>query len=244
MLTWARLMHEPRLLDIKHIRAGYDELSIIHDVDLYIANQEIVGLIGRNGAGKTTLLRAIMGLATAGKGEILFGGVDITRTNAMDRAVRGIGYVPQGRRLFKDMSVMENISISKRASLKKRNLGLDAIIEIFPMLKDILEKRAGSLSGGQQQQVAIARALYGYPELLLMDEPSEGIQPSIIQILEQKIKEINKKYGISILIVEQNLQLIRALSDRCYVLKKGKLEFEMRQTELCTPGVLENWVAI
>jgi urea transport system ATP-binding protein len=191
----------------------------------------MVCLIGRNGVGKTTLLKSIIGLLSAKKGRIALTGKDLTQATPDKRSKSGIAYVPQGREIFSGLSVYENMLLGleaapqKKVSKKKAEIEarMETIFELFPILKTMAKRRGGDLSGGQQQQLAIGRALMSEPKLLLLDEPTEGIQPSIVQEIEETLSRINREQGLTILFVEQNLEFVRRLAQQFHVMEKGRL---------------------
>lgn len=221
------------LLEIKDINVRYGGAIVLNSISLNVKDGEIVTIIGNNGAGKTTTLRTISGLKRPVTGEILFQGQNIHRTPAQDIVKMGIGHVPQGRYLFPFMGVMENIKLGaylqKDKNRKKENL--DKIFEIFPVLKERKRQQAGTLSGGEQQMLAIARALMGNPTLLMLDEPSIGLAPIVVHEIGEIAVEINER-GTSILLVEQNARLALSLAQRGYVLESGNLVLEGKGKDL------------
>jgi branched-chain amino acid transport system ATP-binding protein len=219
-------------VEVAGLRAGYGGTPILHGIDLAVTPGEIVGLIGRNGVGKTTTMRCLIGLLKATGGRIVLRGEDVTRLAPEYRARRGVGYVPQGREVFPRMTVAENLAVGRLiGGSKGRNLE-ELVYERFPVLKERRRQAAGTLSGGQQQQLAIGRALIGNPSLMLLDEPSEGIQPSIVEMISAAVRAIRDELGTTILFVEQNLEMILAMSDRCYVLDKGRIVAEVSKEQL------------
>ncbi len=221
------------MLTIEKVSVNYGGSRILNDVDLTVATGQVVCLMGRNGVGKTTLLKAIMGLLRARTGKIHFDNLDITRSPTHLRAQAGIGYVPQGRGIFPYLSVYENLLMGFEALPNKR-IDLAAIAEaydLFPVLKTMQARVAGTLSGGQQQQLAIARVLVRRPKLLLLDEPTEGIQPSIVIEIEQVIASLQKQQSMAILLVEQFLDFALSIADRCYVMEKGVIVFNSPAAE-------------
>jgi branched-chain amino acid transport system ATP-binding protein len=195
-----------------------------------VENGETVSLLGRNGAGKTTTLRSIMGLTPAREGQILFKGEDITKLMPHVIARKGVGWVPDNRRIFPTLTVERNLEMAKR-STSHREWDLDAIYEHFPILKNLKDHKGEYLSGGEQQMLAIARTLMGNPDLLLLDEPSQGLAPRIVREVMNMILELKKK-GVSILLVEQNSVMALAISDRCYILDDGRIVHESPAKEL------------
>ena len=211
------------MLAIEQISSGYGESRIVTDISMEVPDGRIVCLMGRNGVGKTTLLKTIMGLIKAKTGQITFDGTPITKLAPHKRAQIGIGYVPQGRGIFPHLSVYENLLIGFEAAPKKK-VADDAVEEVytmFPVLKTMQARVAGTLSGGQQQQLAIGRVLVRRPKLLVLDEPTEGIQPSIVQDIERLILSLRQQGKMSILLVEQFLDFALGIADYCYVMEKG-----------------------
>ena len=211
------------ILDVRDLNVYYGESHIMRDVDLSVAPGKMVCLIGRNGVGKTTLLKTIMGLLAPRSGEIYLDGRAITRVTTDRRAKSGIAYVPQGREVIPRLTVAENLILgmeARPAGRKKQDKIPEHIFELFPVLKQMLQRMGGDLSGGQQQQLSIARALMGNPRLLVLDEPTEGIQPSIILEIEAAVKQIVRETGISVLLVEQHLHFVRQ-ADWYYAMQKG-----------------------
>jgi branched-chain amino acid transport system ATP-binding protein len=218
------------MLDVNNIHTYYGLSHILFDVSLTVSKGEVVGLLGRNGAGKSTTMRSIMGLTPAKDGHITFDGEDITRKKPFVLFRRGIGYVPDDRRVFADLSVDDNLEIvfSRNPEWNKNR-----IYELFPALKYMKTRRAGHLSGGEQQMLTIARALMGGPDLLLLDEPTEGLAPLIVKSLEEQILVL-KSTGISILLSEQNIRSALKMIDRAYVIDNGRIRFEGTVNELET----------
>jgi urea transport system ATP-binding protein len=206
-------------LVIEQLDHHYGSAQSLRDVSLEMAEGQCLALLGRNGAGKTTLLRCLAGLLHPSAGRILLGGRDIRPWAAHRRAREGIGYVPQGREIFADLSVGENLLISQKAQGRRERAVLDEVCALFPVLSQMWRRRGGDLSGGQQQQLAIGRALMGQPRLLVLDEPTEGIQPSIVKSIEAAIATL--KGRMSILLVEQYYDFAASLADRYVVLSRG-----------------------
>ena len=221
------------LLEMTDVNVRYGGALVLNSISINVKDGEIVTIIGNNGAGKTTILRTISGLKRSETGEILFQGRAIHRIPAQDTVKMGIGHVPQGRNLFPFMGVMENIKLGaylqKDKNRKKENL--DKIFELFPVLKARKKQQAGTLSGGEQQMLAIARALMGNPTLLMLDEPSIGLAPIVVHEIGDIAVEINER-GASILLVEQNARLALRLAQRGYVLETGNLVLEGKGEEL------------
>lgn len=212
------------MLQIKDLNVYYGESHILRDVDFAVGPASVVCLMGRNGVGKTTLLKAIMGLLPARSGRIHFEGGDITRMRTFRRARLGIGYVPQGREIIPQLTVGENLVMGLEAISSKKDKQIsEEIYELFPSLYDMLNRKGGDLSGGQQQQLAIARALVAKPKLLILDEPTEGIQPNVIQSIAEVISKLRKEASLSILMVEQYLEFALELSDHYTIMSRGSI---------------------
>ena len=221
------------LLEIKGLNAGYGDIQVLWDVNLRMETGDIVALVGSNGAGKTTLLKVLSGLLQPYKGEIIFQGRDITHLPSKEIVSKGIIHVPEGRRLFAQMSVVENLMMGafRRKKSKDLNPQLSKIYDIFPILKQRSQQRAGSLSGGEQQMCAIARSLMGDPVLLLIDEMSLGLAPLVVDDLIDIVKEINAS-ATAVLLVEQDVQLALDNSNYGYVLSTGRLAMEGMSADL------------
>ena len=233
------------MLRVSNLNVYYGESHILRDVDLSVPAGQMVCLIGRNGVGKTTLLKTIMGLLTARTGDILFADRSINKLTPDRRAKLGIGYVPQGREIIPRVSVKDNLLLGLEAKPqgRKGNESIpDEIFELFPVLKTMLSRMGGDLSGGQQQQLAIARALMGKPRLLVLDEPTEGIQPSIILEIEAAVKRIIAATGISVLLVEQHLHFVRQ-ADLYYAMQKGGI-VASGSTEQLSKEVIQKFLAV
>ena len=213
------------MLALNAVEVAYAESTVLNQLDLAVADGQVVCVMGRNGVGKTTLLKVIMGLLVPRRGTIVFDGTDITRLPPYERARLGIGYAPQGREIFPSLTVLQNLVVGAR---RKRPTpeSMDYVLSLFPALSRMLGKRGGDLSGGQQQQLAIARALISDPTLLLLDEPTEGIQPSIVHEIAAVLERIKQEGRRSILLVEQYLEFARSICDRFYVMEKGGVVLE------------------
>ena len=238
-------MRSEILINTVGLWSGYGGKPVLQGVDMQVAKGEIVAVIGRNGVGKSTLMKSLIGLLPADKGSVVFDGVAIDGMAAHKRARLGIGYVPQGRDVFPRMSVIENLSVGLSISGKAAPDGrLDEIFGYFPILAERRDQRAGTLSGGQQQQLAIGRVLMGGPSLILLDEPSEGIQPNIVQDIARIMVELNRKTGVSIVFVEQNIDMIRAMAQRCYVMDKGRITAEIPPETLEDRDAVRRFLAV
>jgi urea transport system ATP-binding protein len=209
------------MLKIAALDQYYGESHTLWSVDLEVPEGSCTCVMGRNGVGKTTLLRCIMGLVRPKEGKIEFSGTDLVRQPVEARARLGIGYVPQGREIFPQLSVRENLELSLVGRRKKGGLP-ERIFELFPVLGMMLSRRGGDLSGGQQQQLAIARALVLEPKLLVLDEPTEGIQPNVVQDIGAILTKLNRETGLTVLLVEQKLRFARAVAERFVILDRGR----------------------
>ncbi|MCB1856632.1 MAG: urea ABC transporter ATP-binding subunit UrtE [Gammaproteobacteria bacterium] len=210
------------MLRIEQLNQYYGESHTLWDLDLQVTEGECTCLMGRNGVGKTTLLQCIMGLLPVRSGQILFRDRDLSRLAAERRAPLGIGYVPQGRQIFSSLSVEENLMIGLPARRDRNRQIPSFVFELFPVLREMLSRRGGDLSGGQQQQLAIARALALDPQLLILDEPTEGIQPNIVQEIGGIIRRLNREIGLTVLLVEQKLPFAHRVADRYCLLDRGR----------------------
>ncbi len=211
------------MLTIENLSVSYGETRILRDVSLAVPTGKVVCLMGRNGVGKTTLLKSLMGLLPARTGRITFNDRDLTRRPPEDRARAGLGYVPQGREIFPQLTVEENLHVGMLANPNKLRSIPNYVFEYFPILKQFLQRKGGVLSGGQQQQLAIARALVAGPKLLVLDEPTEGIQPSIIQLIQRVLEQLKAGGKVSVLLVEQYFEFALKLADSYYVMEKGAI---------------------
>jgi branched-chain amino acid transport system ATP-binding protein len=226
------------MLDVEGIDAGYGSVPVLTGVSLRVAAGERIVIIGRNGAGKTTLLRALMGFLRCRRGRIRLEGRDVTRLPAYARARLGLGYVPQGREIFPALTVRENLEIG---ALSAR---MEELIEIFPRLGERLRERGRSLSGGEQQILAIARALMSEPKLLLLDEPTEGIQPSIVDEILNQLLAFNLRRGVTMILVEQNLDFACEFAQRAYTMLKGQITEELPADGLNDPRVIAEYLGV
>jgi urea transport system ATP-binding protein len=220
------------MLQVQHISSYYGTSHILRGISLDIGAGEMVAVLGRNGAGKTTLLRSIIGLNPPRAGEIRFDGLDITRLKPYERARVGIGYVPQGREIIPDLTVIENLELAMVARSRRRKAVPQYIWGYFPALDPLRGRKGGVLSGGQQQQLAIARAIIQEPKLLLLDEPTEGLQPSVVEEIDTIIKRIHRERSCAILLVEQNLQFVRDMTERFAILDTGRIVLDGGIAEL------------
>jgi urea transport system ATP-binding protein len=213
------------MLAVNAVDVSYGESRILNHLSVTVGDGQVVCVMGRNGVGKTTLLRTIMGLVAPRAGAVTFAGREITDLMPYERARLGIGYVPQGRDIFPTLSVWDNLLLGARRKRPSRD-ALDYVMSLFPALGRMLSRRGGDLSGGQQQQLAIGRALMADPKVLLLDEPTEGIQPSIVQEVAGVLERIKEERRRSILLVEQYLEFARSICDHFYVMEKGAVALE------------------
>ena len=224
------------MLKVKDLEVGYDGATVLHRLNMEVGKGQVVCVMGRNGVGKTTLLKTLMGLLRPTHGTIEFDGADMTRTTPDKRARAGLGYVPQGRDIFPHLSVEENLELGLEATVsangKRAEKLPDIIWDSFPMLGKMLTRRGGQLSGGQQQQLAIGRALATQPQILILDEPMEGIQPSVVQDIEHFIESLKKKREIAVLLVEQSVDFATKVADYSYVMDKGAIVAQGGPNEL------------
>ncbi|GEO37745.1 ABC transporter ATP-binding protein [Skermanella aerolata] len=209
------------MLNVSDLHVAYGQSEVLHGLDFTVAPNEIVAIMGRNGMGKTTLMKSLMGIVPTRSGSVAVGGADITHLKSHQRVAKGVGFVPQGRMIFSTMTVEENIETGLTVSGETK-VPPD-IYELFPVLLEMKGRRGGNLSGGQQQQLAIARALASRPKVLLLDEPTEGIQPSIIRDMARTLKRIRDERGLSIVVSEQVLSFALDIADRVLVLENGNI---------------------
>ena len=232
------------MLEVKGLHAGYGAIPVLHDVSLCIASGESVGILGHNGMGKTTLLRTLIGALPATAGTVAFNGADITRYAPHACAKLGMAYVPQGREIFPTLSAMDNLRMGLVKTGEHTTHTIDALLEDFPRLKPLLERSGGSLSGGEQQLLALARALAGKPTLLLLDEPTEGIQPSIIEEIAETLASLRDRMKLTIVLVEQNLEFIAAVSQRVLVIKRGQIGGEIPREHLGDFQIMSQYTGV
>jgi len=219
------------LLSVEGIHTAYGLSKVLFGITAEVAAGECVCLLGRNGVGKTTTIRSIMGLVAPSQGRVVWKGKDITGWEPFRIARAGIGFVPEDRRVFAELSVWENLDIAARAARRPGRWTMDAVFELFPQLASMRTRMGGYLSGGEQQMLTIARTLMGNPELLLLDEPSEGLAPLVVEMLLAKIGDL-KQAGLTILLAEQGVEFSLSLADRVYVLEKGTVRYTGPSSEL------------
>jgi branched-chain amino acid transport system ATP-binding protein len=221
----------PALLAVEDIHTAYGLSRVLFGVSLEIAAGECVCLLGRNGVGKTTTMRSVMGLTPPASGRVMWKGEDITGWPPHKVARAGIGFVPEDRRIFAELSVWENLDVAGRAARRRGHWTIETVYELFPVLRTLRNRQGGFLSGGEQQMLTIGRTLMGNPELLLLDEPSEGLAPLVVEALRLKIDEL-RKAGLTILLAEQGVEFSLSLADRVYVLEKGAVRHAGPATQL------------
>jgi len=226
------------LLEIKNLHVGYGAIKAIKGIDLHVKEGEVVAILGANGAGKTTTLRTISGLLRSNEGEIIFDGKNITKTPAHEIVSLGMSHSPEGRRVFGTLSTEENLLMGAYTLKKYDPKVLDWIYEILPRLKERKKQLAGTLSGGEQQMLAIGRSIMSNPKLLILDEPSLGLAPVLVKVIFKAIKEISKS-GVTVLLVEQNAKAALKLADRGYVLELGKISYEGSSEELLNSTTIQ-----
>ena len=227
------------MLEISNLHAGYGQMKVLHGIDLYIARGEIVALLGSNGAGKSTLNNNISGIYKPTAGAILFEGVDIAGLNSETIVDLGIIQVPEGRRIFPNMSVLENLELGGyRRGRERRAENLERVVAVFPLLRERFTQLAGTLSGGEQQMLSIGRAMMAEPILLILDEPSLGLSPLLVEAMLALIRELNKE-GLTIFLVEQNVMQSLEIADRAYVIENGRVVLSGAAGELIDDPALK-----
>ncbi|MEO9652112.1 MAG: ABC transporter ATP-binding protein [Roseobacter sp.] len=231
------------ILKVEGLRSGYGRIPILAGVTLDVAEGEFLGILGHNGMGKTTLMNTLMGHLPVTAGTIRFDGQDVTKLPPHKRAAAGLGLVPQGRQIFPELTVHENLRMGMAGSAKEDLALLDDILSLFPRLQRLLDRRGGALSGGEQQLLALARCLCGRPKLMLLDEPTEGIQPSILEEIVETLKALRAR-GLSLVLVEQNLEFIAALSGRVLIIQKGVITGELSSNDLKNPETVNEFVGM
>jgi urea ABC transporter ATP-binding protein UrtE len=232
------------LLAANDLRAGYGAGDVLQGVSIEVQPGEIVGVIGRNGVGKSTLMKTLIGLLPVRHGRIALRDADVTSETADRRARRGIGYVPQGREIFPHMTVRDNLRMGRLVNAARGNLDYEELFGYFPFLRERQHQRGGTLSGGQQEMLAIARALVGAPDLVLLDEPSDGVQPSIVQEIGDFLLRLVQRRPIGVLIVEQNIDLMQTVVGRAYVMDKGRIVASLDRAAVSDTETLSHHLAL
>ena len=232
------------MLEVTDLHAAYGRIPIVNGVSLSVAEGEVVGVLGHNGMGKTTLLKTLMGYLRATAGRVSFEGWDITALAPHRRVRLGIGYVPQGREIFPGLSVLENLRMGSAASGLSDDEVIGPVLADFPRLVPLLDRAGGALSGGEQQLLAIARCLCTKPRLVLLDEPTEGIQPSIIEEILELLQNLRDKHALTVVLVEQNLDFIKALSQRVLIIHRGRITQEVAPEHLAAAEMVGEFIGL
>lgn len=231
-------------LSVENLHSGYGDIKVIRGVSFRLAEDQILGVLGRNGMGKSTLIRSLAGLLPAWEGTIRLRDEDITRLQPHERARRGVTTVVQGRAIFTRLSVRENLEMGRIAGGGRKRSRLDQVIAYFPRLGERLDQAAGTMSGGEQQMLAIGRGLMTCPALMLLDEPSDGIMPVLVQQIASVLVEINRNERMAIVIVEQNVPMVFAMTDRCIIIEKGRIVAEGSRDDVSRSEVMREYLAI
>jgi ABC-type branched-subunit amino acid transport system ATPase component len=224
--------------------AGYGSIEVLHEVSFSVDSGEVLGVLGRNGMGKSTLIRAIAGTIPVTRGRIFLDDVDITQLSVHERARRGLTTVVQGRGMFPKMTVRENLEMGRIASGRKKRNRQDEVLSYFPRLAERLDQPCGTMSGGEQQMLAIGRGLMTDPKLMLLDEPSDGIMPLLVQQIAATLAEINRREGMTIIIVEQNVPMVFSMAERCIILEKGRVVASGAREEVSNSELMRQYLAI
>ncbi len=232
------------LLRVTDLQSGYDGGKVLNGLTLTLEKSEVVAIIGRNGVGKTTFMRTLIGILDTDAGSIELDGKNISAIAPDERARAGLGYVPQGREIFPGLTVEENMKVGLQILRSGSTKDMDMALNFFPVLRTKLQQKAGTMSGGEQQQLAIARVLVGRPRVLLLDEPSEGIQPSIVQAIAEKLVEISSTLGLGILLVEQNMNMVEMAASRCCVMDKGRVVQHLSKDQLNDDELMRRHLAV
>ncbi len=232
------------MLRVNDLHVSYGATPVLRGVTLSVDSGEIVSVIGRNAAGKTTLFKAVMGLLPARSGTLSLDAQDLTSLPAHQRARRGLGYVPQGRMIFSDLTVHENLLVGADLDRKRGRARIEAVLQGFPRLAERRRQLGGTLSGGEQQMLALGRALVGDPKMLLLDEPTAGLQPSIVAEIAEWLRAINAETGLPMILVEHNVEMVAALSSRVYVMDKGNIVAEIAPGQANDESIVGDYLAI
>ena len=232
------------MLQVAALQASYGRVPVLMGIDFRLKAGEFLGILGHNGMGKTTLMRTLMGFIPATAGGVTFLDHDITDLKPHERVKLGLGFVPQGREIFPALSVLDNLRMGCVAGGKENRAVIDETLEVFPRLKRLLDRQGGALSGGEQQLLALARCLCTRPKLILLDEPTEGIQPSIIEEIADTLHRLRDTTGVAMILVEQNLEFIASLSSRVLVIQKGRITGELRTPHLEAPPIVADLVGM
>jgi branched-chain amino acid transport system ATP-binding protein len=230
------------MLEVKGLCSGYGRIPILDGIEFALGEGEIVGVLGHNGMGKTTLLKTLIGELRATSGIVRFGSLDVTRRTMSERARLGLGYVPQGRQIFPQLSVRENLMMGE--VMRGGASAIPELLDYFPALRPLLDRPGQALSGGEQQLLALARALAGRPKVLLLDEPTEGIQPSIVDEIATTLKVLAGALNFAVLLVEQDLHFIAALAQRVLIIQRGRIIAQLAPQDLANPAIVEEYLGI
>jgi branched-chain amino acid transport system ATP-binding protein len=236
------ILADQSLLEVRGLRSGYGRIPILDGVDLSVSKGTVMGILGHNGMGKTTLLKTLIGHLKPMGGSINFNGNGIAACRTHERVQLGLGYVPQGREIFTNLSVMENLRMGM-THIKDEGI-LAEVLEYFPALPPLLDSPGGGLSGGQQQILALARCLVGKPQLIMLDEPTEGIQPSIVDEIAERLVMLKQRLGMTVLLVEQDLHFIAAVADIVSIIQKGKIVAQIDPKDLLDEQVVNKYLGI
>lgn len=231
-------------IQVNGLDAGYGSIGVLHDISFSVASGEVLGILGRNGMGKSTLIRAIAGTIPATKGTIFIDGVDVTRLPVHARARGGLTTIIQGRGMFPKMTVRESLEMGRIASGSAKRNRLDEVLSYFPRLAERLTQPSGTMSGGEQQMLAIGRGLMTDPKAILLDEPSDGIMPLLVQQIAVTLSEINRREGLTIIIVEQNVPMVLSMAQRCIILEKGNVVARGSPHEISGTDLMQQYLAI
>jgi branched-chain amino acid transport system ATP-binding protein len=232
------------MLEVTNLHAGYGNIAVLRDVSFSLARGEIIGVLGRNGMGKSTLIRALSGLILPKSGSIAIDGTVLTSLPPHRRAAHGITTVVQGRGIFPKLTVRENLEMGRLALGRARRNRMDEVLGYFPRLRERLSQLAGTMSGGEQQMLAIGRGIMSDPGIMLLDEPSDGIMPILVSQIGTTLAEISRQTGMSILIAEQNVPLVFSMTDRCIILEKGRVVAEGTREQVSRSDVMKTYLAI
>jgi urea ABC transporter ATP-binding protein UrtE len=230
------------MLEIQDLRSGYGRIPILDGISFTVTPGEVVGILGHNGMGKTTLLRTLIGELRATAGTIRLAGRDVTRSSGARRARDGIGYVPQGRQIFPQLTVAENLQMGE--VMRRGPSAIPEMLGVFPALEPLLDRVGSALSGGQQQLLALARCLVGRPKVVLLDEPTEGIQPSIVEEIAATLQRMQAALGLTIVLVEQDLHFIAALATRVLIIQRGRIIATLTPAELDDPAIVAEYLGM
>ena len=230
------------MLEATDLRSGYGRIPILSGITFSVAQGEVVGVLGHNGTGKTTLLRTLVGELRTTHGTLRFDGKDVTHMPMHRRVRAGLGYVPQGRDIFPQLTVMENLRMGEIT--REGESAIPELLELFPVLKELLDRPGRALSGGEQQILALARCLVGRPKLLLLDEPTEGVQPSIVEQIAEKLVQLTTMFNLTVLLVEQDLHFIAELANRVLIILRGRIVAEIEPGQLSEQAIVDEYLGI